>query len=59
VDALELVRLDLLSPMVLALALGTVATLVRSDLLGGARSTPEGRHARRHGVRRYGVGEPA
>jgi len=32
VDALELVRLNLLSPMVLAFALGIVATLVRSDL---------------------------
>jgi uncharacterized protein len=32
VDALELVRLNLLSPMVLAFALGVVATLVRSDL---------------------------
>lgn len=31
-DALELVRLNLLSPMVLAFALGVVATLVRSDL---------------------------
>ena len=31
-DALELVRLNLLSPMVLAFALGIVATLVRSDL---------------------------
>jgi len=32
VDALELVRLNLLSPMILAFALGIVATLVRSDL---------------------------
>jgi uncharacterized protein len=32
VDTLELVRLNLLSPMVLAFALGFVATLVRSDL---------------------------
>jgi hypothetical protein len=32
VDALELLRLNLLSPMVLAFALGVVATLVRSDL---------------------------
>lgn len=31
-DAFELVRLNLLSPMVLAFALGLVATLVRSDL---------------------------
>lgn len=31
-DALELVRLNLLSPIVLAFALGIVATLVRSDL---------------------------
>ena len=31
-DALELVRLNLLSPMILAFALGIVATLVRSDL---------------------------
>lgn len=31
-DALELVRLNLLSPMVLAFALGVIATLVRSDL---------------------------
>ncbi len=31
-DALELVRLNLLSPMVLAFALGIVATLVKSDL---------------------------
>jgi len=32
VDALELLRLNLLSPMVLAFALGVVAVLVRSDL---------------------------
>jgi hypothetical protein len=32
VDTLELVRLNLLSPMVLAFGLGIVATLVRSDL---------------------------
>lgn len=31
-DALELLRLNLLSPMVLAFALGVLATLVRSDL---------------------------
>ncbi|MDZ7707892.1 MAG: sodium-dependent bicarbonate transport family permease [Trueperaceae bacterium] len=31
-DALELVRLNLLSPMILAFALGIVATLIRSDL---------------------------
>lgn len=31
-EALELLRLNLLSPMVLAFALGVVATLVRSDL---------------------------
>lgn len=31
-DALDLVRLNLLSPMVLAFALGIVATLLRSDL---------------------------
>ena len=31
-DALELVRINLLSPMVLAFALGLAATLVRSDL---------------------------
>ena len=31
-DTLELVRLNLLSPMILAFALGIVATLVRSDL---------------------------
>jgi len=32
VDALELLRLNLLSPMVLAFALGVLATLARSDL---------------------------
>jgi uncharacterized protein len=32
VDALELLRINLLSPMVLAFALGVTATLVRSDL---------------------------
>ena len=31
-DTLELVRLNLLSPMVLAFALGIAATLIRSDL---------------------------
>ncbi len=31
-DTLELLRLNLASPMVLAFALGIVATLVRSDL---------------------------
>ncbi|HLM66475.1 MAG TPA: sodium-dependent bicarbonate transport family permease, partial [Longimicrobium sp.] len=31
-DALELVRLNLLSPIILAFALGIIATLARSDL---------------------------
>lgn len=31
-DALELLRLDLLSPIVLAFELGVLATLVRRDL---------------------------